>query len=40
MKKFKKLKINLKKTNYDEKQIIENKEKFFETVLNGSLFDE
>ena len=27
-------------TNYDEKQIIENKEKFLETVLNGSLFDE
>ena len=26
--------------NYDEKQIIENKDKFFETVLNGSLFDE
>ena len=26
--------------NYDEKQIIEDKYKFFETILNGSLFDE
>ena len=26
--------------NYDEKQIIEDKEKFFETILNKSLFDE
>ena len=27
-------------TNYDEKQILENKEDFFEAVLNRSLFDE
>ena len=33
-------KFHKKITNYDEKQIIENKEKFFETILNGSLFDE
>lgn len=33
-------KINSKITNYDEKQIIENKDNFFETILNGSLFEE
>ena len=33
-------KFHKKITNYDEKHIIENKEKFFETILNGSLFDE
>jgi len=33
-------KFHKKITNYDEKQIIEDKEKFFETIFNGSLFDE
>tara|TARA_B100000579_G_C22844908_1_gene863742 strand:+ start:3222 stop:4202 length:981 start_codon:yes stop_codon:yes gene_type:complete len=37
-----KLNARLKKkiNSYDEKYIIENKEDFFESVLNGSLFDE
>ena len=33
-------KFKSKITNYDEKQILENKEEFFETILNKSLFDE
>ncbi len=33
-------KFQFKINNYDEKQIIEDKEKFFETIFNGSLFDE
>ena len=33
-------KFKTKIINYDEKQIIEDKEKFFETIFNGSLFDE
>ena len=33
-------KFKSKITNYDEKQILENKEEFFETILNRSLFDE
>ncbi len=33
-------KFKTKIINYDEKQILEDKEKFFETILNGSLFDE
>tara|TARA_B100001057_G_C22851821_1_gene951239 strand:- start:475 stop:1455 length:981 start_codon:yes stop_codon:yes gene_type:complete len=33
-------KLNAKLTNYDEKQILEDKERFFETIFNGSLFDE
>lgn len=37
-----KLKNKFKKkiTNYDEKQIIDDKENFFETIFNGSLFDQ
>ena len=34
-----KFKINREITNYDEKQILENKQNFFDQVLNGSLFD-
>ena len=33
-------KINIEKINYDEKQILENKQDFFNQVLNKSLFDE
>ena len=33
-------KFKSKITNYDEKQILENKEEFFETILNRYLFDE
>jgi len=33
-------KFKTKIINYDEKQILDDKEKFFETILNGSLFDE
>ena len=32
-------KIDRKIINYDEKQILENKQNFFDQVLNGSLFD-
>tara|TARA_B100001175_G_scaffold317881_1_gene337196 strand:- start:461 stop:1444 length:984 start_codon:yes stop_codon:yes gene_type:complete len=34
-----KIKINREITNYDEKQILENKQNFFDQILNGSLFD-
>ena len=34
-----KSKINREIINYDEKQILENKQNFFNQVLNGSLFD-
>ena len=33
------LKIKKEKINYEEKQILENKENFFEQILNKSLFD-
>ncbi len=33
------LKINTPISNYDEKQIIENKELFYENILSGSLFE-
>lgn len=33
------IKFDKKLSNYDEKQITDNKEQFFEDVLNGSLFD-